>query len=161
MTDPLRHVRAPYLPTPPDVVERMIRLADVQPGDTVYDLGCGDGRIVIAAAKRGAKGVGVDLDAERVEEARRGASRARVAALARFEQCDLFEVDLAPATVIFLYLLRSSMSSVAAHLLRSVTPGTRIVAHGFPIDFMTPAAVEQFVDEEQIYRVIYLWVVDP
>jgi SAM-dependent methyltransferase len=159
MPDPLRHVRAPYLPTPPDVVERMIRFADVQATDTVYDLGCGDGRIVIAAARRGAKGVGVDLDAQRVEEARRNAISAEVAERVRFEQCDLFDVDLAPATVIFLYLLRSSMPSVAAHLLRCVSPGTRIVSHTFPIDFMSPSAVDTFVDEEGIQRVLHLWTV--
>jgi SAM-dependent methyltransferase len=159
--DPLRRVRAPFLPTPQDVVERMIRFAGVQPTDTVYDLGCGDGRLVIAAAQLGANGLGVDIDPERVSTARFNASAAGVAGLARFEQCDLFEVDLAPATVIFVYLLRSSMPLVAAHLLRCVTPGTRIVSHTFPIEFMTPAAVERFVDEEEIHRVIYLWVVDP
>ena len=160
MPDPLRHIRAPYLPTPPDVVERMVGFADVQATDTVYDLGCGDGRVVIAAASmRGATGVGVDLAAERIEEARRNASIAGVADRVRFEQCDLFEVDLAPATVVFLYLLRSSMSLIAAHLLRQVRPGTRIVSHTFPIEFMAPTAVDSFVDAERIPRVIHLWTI--
>jgi ribosomal protein L11 methylase PrmA len=143
------------------VVERMLRLANVQSTDVVYDLGCGDGRLVIAAAKTHAsRGVGVDLDAQLVEEARRNAARERVAELVRFEQCDALSVDLAPATVVFLYLLHSSMPIVAAHLLRHVRPGTRVVSHSFDVPFLKPTAVDAFMDAAGTPRAIHLWVIE-
>lgn len=152
---------APDVPTPPDVVERMIRLARVTPADTVYDLGCGDGRVVIAAAATcGARGVGVDIDAASVERSRANAARAGVSEFVRFEHCDALSIDLAPATVVFLYLLHSSTPYVAAHLLRHVRPGTRIVSHTFAIEFMRPAAVDSFVDAAGTPRAIHLWLVD-
>jgi len=151
---------APYAPTPQDVVERMIRLAAVQATDTVYDLGCGDGRLVITAALAcGAMGVGVDLDVARVEESRANAFRLGVADRVRFEHADAFAIDLTPATVVFLYLRHSTTPMMAAHLLRHVRPGTRIVSHTFPIPFLTPAAVDAFVDAQGTSRAIHLWVV--
>ena len=156
----MSRVLAPFVPTPPDVVERMIRLAGVTAADTVYDLGCGDGRVVIAAALIGAKGVGVDIDARCVAVARANAERAGVEHLVRFEECDALTIDLAPATVVFLYLLHSSTPFVAAHLLRHVRPGTRIVSHTFAIEFMKPSAVDSFVDAEGTQRAIHMWVVD-
>ena len=157
----MSRILAPYVPTPPDVVDRMIRLAHVTSADTVYDLGCGDGRVVIAAAVTcGATGVGVDIDPDNVALSRANAERGGVAHLVRFEHCDAFAIDLAPATVVFLYLLHSSTPLMAAHLLRHVRPGTRIVSHTFAIEFMKPAAVDSFVDAEGVQRAIHLWVVD-
>lgn len=152
---------APYAPTPPDVVDRMIRLAAVQSTDTVYDLGCGDGRLVIAAASQcGARGVGIDIDAALIDQSRINAARAGVADLVRFEQGDAFGVDCSPATVVFLYLLHTTTPLVMAHLLRQVRPGTRIVSHTFTVEFLTPIAVDAFVDAAGTARAIHLWVVD-
>ena len=98
-------VLAPYSPTPSDVVERMLTLAEVKQGDVVYDLGCGDGRIPIAAAKRGARGVGVDIDPRRITEANANAKAAGVEKLVEFRLQDAMTVDVSPATVVTLYLL--------------------------------------------------------
>jgi SAM-dependent methyltransferase len=154
-------VLSPWGPTPHDVVDRMIRLAAVTSADTVYDLGCGDGRLVIAAAARcGAKAVGVDIDPRRIKESRANAKLAGVSKLVRFEQRDAFDVDLAPATVIFLYLRDWATHLVAAHLLRHVTPGTRLVSHQFPIEFLTPEAVDTFVAEDGEPRTLRRWVIE-
>lgn len=123
---------APYAATDDAVAEAMLDLARVGPSDHVVDLGCGDGRIVIAAARRGATGFGVDIDARLVDIARRNAEHAGVAQRARFAQRDLFETDLADATVITLYLFPAIMGRLAAHLA-SLAPGKRVVSHDFPL----------------------------
>jgi ubiquinone/menaquinone biosynthesis C-methylase UbiE len=123
---------APYAPTDDVVTEAMLDLAGVRAGDHVVDLGCGDGRIVIAAARRGATGLGVDIDAKLVELARRNAVHERLDTRVRFVQQDLFETDLAQATVVTLYLFPTIMGRVAAKLA-SLAPGTRVVSHDFPL----------------------------
>jgi SAM-dependent methyltransferase len=118
----------PYVQTPPEIVERMLRMAEVRKGDYLIDLGSGDGRIVIEAAKRGARGMGVDYDGNLVQLATENAARAGVSDRARFEKMDLFDADLAPATVVSMYLLPNFNEKLLPRLLR-LKPGTRIVSH--------------------------------
>jgi len=118
----------PYVNTPMEIVERMLRMAEVKSGDYVIDLGSGDGRIVIAAAKRGARGLGVDYDPRLVKVASGNARRAGVADRARFETRDIFDTDLSRASVITMYLLPDFNAKLLPRLLR-LKPGTRIVSH--------------------------------
>ena len=118
----------PYVQTPVEIVERMMRMAEVGPGDSVVDLGSGDGRLVIAAAKRGARGLGVDLDASLVRLAAQNAAQAGVADRARFEVRDIFDTDLSGASVVTLYLLPDFNAKLLPRLL-ALKPGTRIVSH--------------------------------
>ena len=118
----------PYVQTPMEIVERMLRMAEVRTGDSVIDLGSGDGRIVIEAAKRGARGLGVDLDPALVKLATQNAQRAGVADRARFEVRDIFETDLSSASVVTMYLLPDFNVKLLPRLL-ALKPGTRIVSH--------------------------------
>jgi SAM-dependent methyltransferase len=149
--------RAPdvvYVPTPEPVVEAMLDLARVGPGDVVYDLGCGDGRIVIAAAKRGARqAIGVDIDPERIREARANARAAGVEDRVVFIEGDLFEQDLAGATVVTLYLL-PELNLRLEPKLRQLPAGTRIVSHAFDMGDWKPQ-VKREVDG----KTVYLWTV--
>ncbi|WP_242355705.1 MULTISPECIES: cyclopropane-fatty-acyl-phospholipid synthase family protein [unclassified Anaeromyxobacter] len=126
---PAPKLDVPYEPSAPEVVDRMLALADVRAGDVVYDLGCGDGRIVIAAAKRGARAVGVDLDPQRIREARENARAAGVEEKVELREGDLFETDLGPATVVMLYLWPEVNLRLRPKLLRELRPGTRVVSH--------------------------------
>src|SRR5262245_58002689 len=128
---PARSPDVPYVPTKQDVVEEMLRMAGVKPGDVVYDLGCGDGRIVITAAQKfGARGVGVDINPERISEANDAAKRAGVKNVT-FKIGDLFEADIREATVVTLYLLPDVNLRLKPKLLRDLKPGTRVVSHDF------------------------------
>src|SRR3954469_15647958 len=118
----------PYVQTPMEIVERMLRMAEVRSGDSVVDLGSGDGRIVIQAAKRGARGLGVDLDPNLVKLATQNAQAAGVADRARFEVRDIFETDLSGASVVTMYLLPDFNAKLLPRLL-ALKPGTRIVSH--------------------------------
>ena len=123
---------APYVQTPQDVVERMLEIAQVGRNDVVYDLGCGDGRLVITAARKyGARGVGVDFDLNRVRESQANAEKAGVEALVEFRQQDALTVDVSPATVVTLYLLTSSNLKLRPILTKALRPGARIVSHQF------------------------------
>jgi len=145
----------PYVPSPNPVVDGMLHLAGVKAGDTVYDLGCGDGRIVIAAAKNhGAKGVGVDIDPERIKEARANAKTANVEDKVKFEQNDLFKANIADATVVTLYLLPDVNVRLKPKLLKELKPGTRIVSHSFDMGDWKPER-EEVVEG----RHLYLWTV--
>jgi SAM-dependent methyltransferase len=129
----------PYVPTPPAVVEAMLRVAGVGPDDVVFDLGSGDGRIVIAAARDfGARGTGVDIDAELVELARENARLAGVSDRVDFVRQDLFETELRDATVVTLYLLPMVNLRLRPRLLTELRPGTRIVSHAFDMDAWRP-----------------------
>ncbi|HEX6107407.1 MAG TPA: class I SAM-dependent methyltransferase [Gemmatimonadales bacterium] len=128
-----------FLPSAADVVDRMLALARVGADDVVYDLGCGDGRIVIAAAKqRGARGVCVDIDPGRVAESERNADTAGVRARIEFRRADLFETDLAEASVVAVYLSPSLNRRLRPKLLREVRPGARIVSHNFDMGDWRP-----------------------
>jgi ribosomal protein L11 methylase PrmA len=147
----------PYVPTPEPVVNAMLKLAQVKRGDVLYDLGSGDGRIVIAAAKRyGVRGTGVDIDPQRVREANANARKAGVAKQVRFLNEDLFAIDFSDATVVTLYLLPRINLQLRPKLLAELKPGTRIVSHGFDMgDWQPERAVEVGSST------LYLWIVPP
>ena len=149
---------APYVATPPDVVERMLRLADVGPRDVVYDLGCGDGRIVIMAAQKfGARGVGVDIDASLVAKANADAAAAGVSDRVSFRVHDALGTDLHQATVVTLYLLAASNLALRPMLQRDLPVGARIVSHNFPMGDWEPDRIDNFTDASGKKRTIYLW----
>ena len=130
---------APYVSTPYVVVEEMLSLAKVGPQDVVYDLGCGDGRFVIAAAEKfGARGVGIDLDPKRIAEANAGAKSAGVSGRVSFRQEDLFKTDFSAATVVTLFLFPELNERLAPKLRASLRPGARIVAYEFGIPGWAP-----------------------
>lgn len=151
---------APYVPTPHDVVEKMLTLGQVGKGDVVYDLGSGDGRLVIAAAKKGARGVGIDIDPDRIAEAQANAKQAGVEALVEFRQQDAMQADVSEATVVTLYLLSSSNVKLRPMLLSQLKPGARVVSHQFGMGDWAPAKVETFTDSNGTARTLYLWNVD-
>jgi SAM-dependent methyltransferase len=155
---PPRYVLAPYVPTPPEVVERMLDLAGVTGADTLYDLGCGDGRIVIAAARRGARAVGVDIEAHWVSEAAKNAAAAGVSGRASFELQDALTVDLSPATVVMLYLVEWSTRMLDAKLAAELRPGARIVSHSFGMGDRPAEKTEQWIDSTGESRTLRLWI---
>jgi SAM-dependent methyltransferase len=135
---------APYVSTPYEVVDEMLRMADAGPGDVLYDLGCGDGRIVVAAAKeRGARGVGIDIDPERIAEAKANASRAGVGKRVEFREADLFRTDLSPASVVTLYLLPHLNMRLRPQLWRQLKIGSRVVSHDFNMGEWEPEREER------------------
>jgi SAM-dependent methyltransferase len=161
--------RAPdvaYVPTSTAAVDAMLQLADVKKTDTVYDLGCGDGRIVIAAArKRGARGVGIDIDPARVREARENAGKAGVGKRVRFEENDIFQADIRQASVVTLFLLPELNLKLLPKLLRDLRPGTRIVSNTFDMGDW-PAAKEVTVGDPDeaghpFSHKLYLWIIPP
>ncbi len=154
-SSPRRTPEVPFVPSPEGVVQGMLKLAGVTSSDTVYDLGCGDGRIVITAAKTyGAHAVGVDINPERVAEARENAKKAGVENLVRFEENDLFEADIHPATVVTLYLLPDVNRRLRPRLMEQLKPGVRVVSHSFDMGDWKPDR-EETVDG----RHIYLWTI--
>jgi len=129
----------PFVPTPERVVAKMLEVAKVGPEDVVYDLGSGDGRIVITAAKKhGARGVGIDIDPERVREARDNARRAGVADRVEFREGDLFKANIGEATVVTIYLLSGINMKLRPKLLAELKPGTRVVSHAFDMGDWKP-----------------------
>jgi SAM-dependent methyltransferase len=147
----------PYVPTPEAVVDEMLEIAKVSVKDVVYDLGSGDGRIVIAAAKRfGARGVGIEINPDLVREATEDAGQAGVAHLVRFVEGDFFMADLREATVVTLYLLPEVNRQLLPKLLAELRPGTRIVSYKYDLGDWAP---------EKTVRVsrgtVYYWVVPP
>jgi ribosomal protein L11 methylase PrmA len=152
---------APYVPTPEDVVDRMLALAGVTANDVVYDLGSGDGRIVITAAERfGARGVGIDIDPRRIAESQENAEKAGVSHLVTFIEQDALEVDLSDATVVTLYLLSSSNMKLRPMLTTQLESGARIVSHAFAMGDWDPDEVERFTDARGNTRTLYLWTHD-
>ena len=146
-----------FVPTPGDIVDTMLKMAAVTKRDTVYDLGCGDGRIVITAAQRyGAHGVGIDIDPERVEEATANVRKAGVADRVRIIRGDLFEADISAATVVTLYLLTELNLKLRPKLLRDLNPGTRVVSHAFAMGDWKP---ERTADVSG--TMVYLWRIPP
>jgi SAM-dependent methyltransferase len=152
---------APFVPTPQDVVERMLELAGVGKGDVVYDLGCGDGRLVITAAKKfGARGVGIDIDPERIAESQANARAAGVEGQVSFKLEDAMTVDVTPATVVTLYLLSSSNLKLRPMLTRQLKPGSRIVSHSFSMGDWRADKIDTFTDANGSTRTLYLWKAD-
>ena len=153
-----RYILAPYVPTPPEVVERMLDLAGVTSADVVYDLGCGDGRIVIAAARRGARAVGVDIEPHWVAEATKNAAAAGVSDRARFEVQDALALDVSPATVVMLYLVEWSTRMLDEKLAAELRPGARIVSHSFGMGDRPAERSEQWIDATGQSRTLRLWI---
>lgn len=152
---------APYVPTPQEVVDRMLQLAGVTKADVVYDLGCGDGRIPITAAKvYGARGVGVDIDPQRIAESNANAKVAGVAHLVEFRLEDAMTTDVSQATVVTLYLLSSSNLKLRPILTGQLKPGARIVAHNFSMGDWQADKVDTFTDTAGSRRTLYLWKAD-
>ncbi|HEY4372408.1 MAG TPA: class I SAM-dependent methyltransferase [Burkholderiales bacterium] len=150
---PVRVIEVPFVVTPNETVRAMLDLAEVKADDVVYDLGCGDGRIIIAAAQlHGARGVGVEIDPKLVETARREAHRAGVEERVRIEQGDLFQMDFRDATVVMLYLSESINLRLWPKFLQELKPGARVVSHKFPMGDHVP---ERTVHVG--YNDIYLW----
>jgi len=153
---------APYVPTPQEVVERMLSMAGVTKTDVVYDLGCGDGRIVITAAKKfGARGVGVDISPERIAESKANAEKEGVSGLVEFRLQDAMTVNVSPASVVTLYLLSASNQKLRPGLTAQLEPGSRIVSHAFSMGPDWPPDQEEvFTDANGTPRRLYLWVAD-
>ena len=144
----------PFVPSPQEVVGKMVDLAGVKKGDVVYDMGSGDGRIVIAAAKRGAKATGFEIDGDLVKESRENIRKAAVQNLAEIRQQDILTVDFSPASVITMYLLPDVNLKLKPNLLKQLKPGSRVVSHSFDMGDWKPDKVER-VDG----RTIYLWII--
>jgi hypothetical protein len=153
-----RPADVPYVPTPQPVVNAMLELAKVNKNDVLYDLGSGDGRIPITAAQKyGIRGVGIDIDPKRIQEANANAKKAGVTDRVEFRQQDLFETNLRKATVVTLYLLPDVNLKLRPKLLRELKPGTRIVSYSFAMGDWRPQQTVPVVGG----GTIYLWVVLP
>jgi SAM-dependent methyltransferase len=153
---------APYSATPQEVVDRMLQMAAVTKGDVVYDLGSGDGRLVITAAKRyGARGVGIDIDAALIAQSRATARKEGVEALVEFRQQDALTVDLSPASVVTLYLLSGANLKLRPTLQKQLKPGSRVVSHQFGMGDWVPTRTETITDQRGTSRLLYLWVIGP
>jgi SAM-dependent methyltransferase len=162
---PKRAPDVPYVPTTDEAVDAMLKLGQVKKTDILYDLGCGDGRIVIAAAKKfGAHGVGIDINPERIAEAKENARKAGVENLVRFEENDLFLADFHEATVVTLFLLPNVNLKLRPKLLQDLKPGTRVVSNTFDMgDWKAEkeATVGSTDEESYLSHRLYLWTIPP
>jgi len=160
---------APFVPTPEKVVEKMLKLAKVNKNDIIYDLGCGDGRIVVMAAEKyGARGIGIEIDPDRVSEARERVKKYGVEKLVDIIQKDALKVDLSPATVVTLYLTPEGNELIKPGLEKYLKPGSRVVSHGFTMRGWKPKETEYvYVKAPYIQstltgleeHTIYLWII--
>lgn len=149
-----------YVPTPHDVVAKMLQTAGVTKKDVLYDLGCGDGRIVVMAAKKyGCPATGFDIDPDRVKESQENVKKNKVEKLAKIREQDVFELDLSPASVVTLYLL-PSLNVKLIPQLDKLKPGSRIVSHDFDMEGVKPDKVINMTSsEDNVEHTIYLWTV--
>jgi SAM-dependent methyltransferase len=156
---PRPEVNAPFVITPERIVERMLELAETRKSDLVYDLGCGDGRIVVAAAKKyGCHAVGFDIDPQKVREARENAAKNGVEELVTIEEKDIFTCDLSQADVVTLYLL-PWMNLKLIPQLEKLKPGARIISHDWDLGGIPPdRALHLFNEEDNHNHVVYLWI---
>ena len=157
VVEPARKPDVIYVPTPQPVVDRMLQMAQVTKNDVVYDLGCGDGRIVVTAAKRyGARAFGFDIDPERVAEAKANVKAAKVEHLVTIEQKDIFTLDLSPASVVTLYLL-PQLNVRLIPQLEKLKPGSRVVSHDFPMEGVKPLRHVTLRPEGEAEHAIFFW----
>src|ERR1051325_1257627 len=155
-TTPLRQPDVIYVPTRQSVVDAMLNVAKVKAGEVVYDLGCGDGRIVVSAAKLGARGIGIDIDPQRVAEANQNVQKSGVGDRVKILNQDLFTTDFSDASVVTLYLLPVLNLKLRPILWKTLKPGTRVVSHDFDMGDWKP---EQSVNVEG--ATIYYWTITP
>src|SRR5262249_50124363 len=147
-----------FVPTPQEVVDKMLELAEVKKTDLVYDLGCGDGRIVVTAAKKyGCQAVGFDIDPERVKESKENVKKNGVEDLVTIKEADIFKQDLSKANVITLYLL-PDLNVKLIPQLEKLKPGSRIVSHDFAMKGIKPKQVVKVKPKDSRERPVYLWV---
>jgi len=158
----------PYVPTPTVIVDELLKLADIKRGEFIIDLGSGDGRIVVTAAKRyGASGYGIDIQPSLVELARESARKEGVSDRVSFVAGDLFESDLSKADVVTVYLLPSTVPKLVPKLLKELRPGARVVSHDYPLEPWVPEKVLSFNFEEKVMisgttrTVLYRYIVPP
>ena len=151
---PLRPPDVVFIPTPQEVVDAMLKVAGVKAGDVVYDLGCGDGRLVISAAKLGARGIGIDIDPVRVKEATENVQKNNVADRVKILNQDLFTTDIREASVVTLYLLPTLNLKLRPKLWKELKPGTRVVSHAFDMGDWKP---EQTLNVDG--RSVYYWTI--
>ena len=142
------------MPTPQEVVDKMVELAGVKKGDVVYDLGSGDGRIVITAAKKGAKAVGFEIDGDLVKQSRDNIRKAGVQEQAEIRQQDILTVDLSAASVVTMYLLPDVNLKLKPNILSQLKPGSRVVSHAFDMGEWKPDRIERVEG-----RTLYLWTI--
>ena len=151
----------PYVPTPQEVVERMLELAQVKKGDVVYDLGSGDGRIVVTAAKKyGVKAIGFEIDPERIKESLENIKKAGVGHLVEIRQQDIRTVDLSQASVLTMYLLPEVNLMIRLNIWKQMKPGSRVVSHDFDMGDWKPIKTEQIKDPSGWEHTLYLWQVE-
>ena len=148
---------APYVPSPHKIVERMLEIAEVKKTDTVYDLGSGDGRILVTAAQKfGARAVGIEIDPELAKKSEARLQELALSNRAKVIQANLLDVDLSPASVVTLYLLTSANTMLKPNLEKSLKPGSRVVSHDFQIDGWTPVKTERVRGDGRTHT-IYLY----
>jgi tRNA G37 N-methylase Trm5 len=151
----------PYVPTPQEVVDRMLELAQVKKGDVVYDLGSGDGRIVVTAAKKfGVKAIGFEIDPQRIKESHESIKKEGVEKLVEIRQQDIRTVDLSEATVLTMYLLPEVNLMIRPNIWKQMKPGARIVSHDFDMGDWKPLKTEHVKDASNWDHVLYLWRID-
>lgn len=151
----------PYVPTPQEVVERMLDLAGVKKGDVVYDLGSGDGRIVVTAAKKyGVRAIGFEIDPERIKESHENIKKAGVEKLVEIRQQDIRTVDLSAASVLTMYLLPEVNLMIRPNIWKQMKPGSRIVSHDFDMGDWKPLKTEHIKDGSSWDHTLYLWQID-
>ena len=151
----------PYVPTPQEVVERMLDLAQVKKGDVVYDLGSGDGRIVVTAAKKyGVKAIGFEIDPERIKESKENIAKAGVGNLVEIRQQDIRTVDLSGASVLTMYLLPEVNLMIRPNIWKQMKPGSRVVSHDFDMGDWKPLKTENIKDGSTWEHTLYLWHVE-
>ncbi len=151
----------PYVPTPQEVVDRMLELAQVKKGDVVYDLGSGDGRIVVTAAKKyGVKAIGFEIDPERIKESHENIKKAGVEKLVEIRQQDIRTVDLSAASVLTMYLLPEVNLMIRPNIWKQMKPGSRIVSHDFDMAEWKPLKTEHIKDGSSWDHTLYLWQIE-
>jgi SAM-dependent methyltransferase len=149
---------APFSPTPPEVVNRMLDVAEIKHGDVLYDLGSGDGRIVVAAAKRfGIRAVGFEIDPVLVKDSRQIIKQAGLEELVEIREQDIRAVDFSPASVVTMYLYPAANLRLRPVLMRDLRPGSRVISHDFDMGSWKPDRVERLQDRAGLSRTIYRW----
>lgn len=155
---PKRDLDVPYVPTHQSIVDEMLKMADVKGGDVLYDLGSGDGRIPITAATRfGTRGVGIDIDPDRIAEANKNAQSARVTDRVKFIEGDIFNADFREASVVTLYLLPEINLKLRPMLLEQLKPGTRVVSHNYDMGDWLPEQTKTIKTPDGVDHFIYFW----